>query len=214
MAATEEYMETNEKTALAEKAYQLGFEYEREYRGCSQCVFAALQDVLDLRNEVTDGIFKSATAFAGGAALEGDGQCGAYSGALMMMGYIIGRERDTFDDPEGIRAKTNELARRLHDKFIERYGTIVCHHIHRKILGRPFYLRDQDERVKFDEAGAHTDKCTSVVGEAARWTVEILKGAINGRERQADTPKRSKEAGGSYLGTPRAPAPLFCAHHC
>jgi C_GCAxxG_C_C family probable redox protein len=174
-AATEEHMDTDKMTKLTEKAYQLGFEYERDYRGCSQCVFAALQDVLGLRNEVTDGIFKSATAFAGGAALEGDGQCGAYSGALMMIGYIIGRERDNFDDPEGIRVKTNELARRLHDRFLERYGTIVCHQIHRNIFGRPYYLPDREQLAKFDEAGAHADKCTGVVGEAARWTVEILQ---------------------------------------
>ena len=43
---------------LADKAYNLGKEYERTYRGCSQCVIAALQDALEIRN---DDIFKSAT---------------------------------------------------------------------------------------------------------------------------------------------------------
>ena len=163
-----------EKTALFGKAYELGFTYEKEYGGCAQCVFAALQDVLDLRNDVTDGIFKSATALAGGAGLEGDGHCGAYSGALLMMGHIIGRERDNFADPERIRAKTNVLARKLHEKFIENYGSVTCHLIHRKILGRPYYLPDRDEYRKFEEAGAHEDKCTGVVGETARWAARIL----------------------------------------
>lgn len=162
------------KAALAERAYELGFEYERDYRGCSQCVFAALQDALGLRNDVTDAIFKSATAFAGGAALEGDGQCGAYSGALMMMSHIVGRERERFDDPERVRDKTNALAQKLHSKFLERYGTVICHLIHRKIFGRPYYLPDPHQREKFDQDGGHADKCPSVVGEAARWTAEIL----------------------------------------
>jgi hypothetical protein len=41
-------------------------------------------------------------------------------------------------------------------------------------MGRPFYLRDTEERKKFDEAGGHTDKCTSVVGRAAAWSAEII----------------------------------------
>ena len=164
-----------DKKALQQKAYELGFAYERDYGGCGQCVFAALQDVLDLRNDVTDGIFKSATALAGGVALEGDGHCGAYSGAVMMMGYIVGRERDKFDDPERIRRSTMTLARKLHDKFLEHYGAVVCHLIHRRIFGRPYYLLDPDSYKKFEEAGAHDDKCTSVVGEAARWTIDILQ---------------------------------------
>lgn len=160
---------------MQDKAFELGFAYERDFRGCAQCVFAALQDALDLRNDATDAIFKSATAFAGGGAIEGDGQCGAYSGALMMIGYIIGRERDGFDDPEEIRVKTNALARQLHDRFLQQYGTIACHLIHRKLFGRPFYLPDADQMRKFDDAGAHTEKCPAVVGEAARWTVRILQ---------------------------------------
>ena len=32
---------------LAAKAYTLGKEYEKTYRGCSQCVIAALQDALE-----------------------------------------------------------------------------------------------------------------------------------------------------------------------
>ena len=70
-----------EKMALPDKACELGFRYERDYAGCFQCVFAALQDTLDLRSDVTDGIFKSATA----------------------------------------------LARKLHERFVERYGTVTCH---------------------------------------------------------------------------------------
>jgi len=46
------------KAELVEKAYTLGKEYDKTYRGCSQCVIAALQDVLEIRN---DDIFKSAT---------------------------------------------------------------------------------------------------------------------------------------------------------
>ncbi|MFQ3621855.1 MAG: C-GCAxxG-C-C family protein [Spirochaetales bacterium] len=159
---------------LAQKAYELGFAYEKEFRGCAQCVIAALQDTLGVRNRDTDFIFKSATGLAGGVAQETDGHCGAYSGGAMMIGYFLGRERENFADPEKIRLRTSALVSKLHKKFIETYGTVTCREIHTKIMGRPFYIKDPEELRKFDEAGAHTDKCTSVVGNAARWTVEIL----------------------------------------
>lgn len=160
--------------ALYKTIYDLGFAFERDYRGCAQCVIAALQDGLKVRNRDTDTIFKSATALAGGVAQETDGHCGAYSGGVMMISYFIGRERDNFADPEKIRAKTSALASRLHKRFIDAYGTVTCGHIHTKTMGRPFYIKDPEELAKFDAAGAHTDKCTSVVGMAARWTAEIL----------------------------------------
>jgi hypothetical protein len=46
------------KAEMLDKAYKLGKEYEKTYRGCGQCVIAALQDALEIRN---DDIFKSAT---------------------------------------------------------------------------------------------------------------------------------------------------------
>jgi len=162
------------KEARFERIRELGFEYERDYRGCAQCVIAAMQDGLAVRNAATDAIFKSATGLAGGVAQETDGHCGAYSGGAMMIGYHIGRERDNFADPDKIRLRTSALVSRLHAKFIEHYGSVVCSHIHTKIMGRPFYLRDADESKKFDQAGAHTEKCTAVVGLAARWAAEIL----------------------------------------
>lgn len=159
---------------LCERAYRLGFDYEREYRGCAQCAVAALQDALQVRNPQTDAVFKAATALSGGAAGEGDGQCGAYSGSILMLGTFIGRERDDFQDPRRVRHITQRMAGKLHGRFIEEYGSVVCQTMHRRLFGRPFYLRDADEMRKFDEAGAHTRVCTHVVGLAARWTVEIL----------------------------------------
>ena len=167
-------MDTQKKESIAKKAFDLGFAYERDYRGCSQSVIAALQDALGARNRDTDMIFKSATGLAGGVGRETDGCCGAYSGASMMIGYFLGRERDRFNDTEGIRLQTAALVQQLHKKFIDEYGTITCRQIHTKIMGRPFYIKDPDEAKKFDEAGAHADKCTGVVGLAARWTAEIL----------------------------------------
>jgi C_GCAxxG_C_C family probable redox protein len=164
-----------ENSSRFQKIYDLGFGYEREYRGCAQSVIAALQDGLSIRNPDTDAIFKSATALSGGVASETDGHCGAYSGGAMIIAYFLGRERDNFADPEKIRMKTAAIVSRLHARFIAEYGTVTCNRIHTKIMGRPFYLKDPAEREKFEAAGAHRDKCTSLVGLAAAWTAEILE---------------------------------------
>jgi C_GCAxxG_C_C family probable redox protein len=159
------------KTA-AENAYELGKKYEKEYKGCSQCVIAALQDAFDIRN---DDIFKSATALAGGGCRLTDGSCGAYVGGIMVLGYLVGRERDNFSDPEGIRYKTADLAKKLHDKYIQEYGSVICRDVHGKLMGRPFYIADPDEFEKFEQAGAHEVHCLEVVGKAARWVAEIIE---------------------------------------
>ena len=158
--------------AAAEKAYELGKKYEKEYKGCGQCVIAALQDAFDIRN---DDIFKSATGLAGGGCRVTDGSCGAYVGGIMILSFLMGRERDKFDDPESIRHKSADLARKLHDRYIQEYGSVICCNIQTKLMGRPFYLADPEEFEKFEQAGAHELHCPEVVGKAARWVAEIIE---------------------------------------
>ena len=68
------------------------------------------------------------------------------------------------------------------DKFIKKYGAMSCATIQQKLFGRIYWITDPDEWAKFDTAGAHSalDKCMDVVGDAARWTLEILfdKGVV------------------------------------
>ena len=153
------------------QAYELGFDYERRFRGCSQCVIAAVQDTLGIRE---DHVFKAATGLAGGGALTGTGACGGYVGGVMVLSQLLGRERSRFDDPEGIRFKTFDLAKRLADRFDEEFGGTICRDVQTRVFGRPFDLRDPEDFQRFEEAGGHDDKCPDVVGKAARMTVEII----------------------------------------
>lgn len=158
---------------IPEKAYRLGKEYERNYKGCSQCTVAALQDAFDIRN---DGVFKAATGLAAGGGASVDGNCGAYSGAIMVLSSLNGRSRDDFADSSGSVFENFTLVRKLRERFIDEYGSIICRNIQTKILGRPFYLADADEFEKFEKAGAHDIHCLEVVGRAARWAAEIIIG--------------------------------------
>jgi len=156
------------------KAYDLGFYYEKEYKGCCQCALAALQDMLGMEN---DAVFKAGTSLAGGGCGTGVGACGGLIGGIMIISSKFGRERNNFKDPEGIRFTTREFALKLHNKFIEAYGTTICAEIQKKLFGRRYNLLDPAEFEAFEKAGGHVDKCTSVIGNATKWTVEIIDGA-------------------------------------
>jgi C_GCAxxG_C_C family probable redox protein len=160
----------NEEEFL-KKAFDLGFQYEKVYRGCSQCVLAAIQDLFQEKN---DEVFRAASGLAGGVGLCGDGCCGAYSGGVMALSQIYGRTRENFLDPGRTRKRSFDLAKKLHDKFIAEYGSVICRDIQQKIFGRPFYIRDVDESTKFEKAGAHDEKCPAVVGKASQWVAEII----------------------------------------
>jgi len=155
---------------LAEKAYELGFEYEKKYGGCSQCIIASLQDTFGEQN---DDIFKSSTGLVGGVGGLTDTGCGAYVAGAMFLSSHTGRERSNLDDLDALH-KTLDVVTKLHDRFIQEYGTAICRNIHMKLLGRNYYLQDEDEWAKFENAGGHTKICPEVVGKAARWVVEIM----------------------------------------
>ena len=159
------------KQELLDKAYELGFEYEKVYRGCSQCVIAAIQDTLDIRD---DSVFKAGTGLAGGGGLTGIGVCGGFVGAVMVLSQLVGRERSNFEDPEGIRYKTFGLARRFLENYTRELGSIICRDIQLIKFGRPYYIADADDFEKFEAAGGHVDKCPDVVGKAAQLAVQLI----------------------------------------
>jgi C_GCAxxG_C_C family probable redox protein len=159
------------KKELLEKAYQLGFEYEKVYRGCSQCAIAAIQDTLDIRDE---SVFKAGTGLAAGGGLTGIGACGGYVGGVMVISQLLGRERSNFEDPEKVRFKSFALARKFLDEYIHELGSIICRDIQTIRFGRPYYIADLEDFEKFEEAGGHVDKCTDVVGKATQLAVKLI----------------------------------------
>ncbi|MEM2106277.1 MAG: C-GCAxxG-C-C family protein [Candidatus Bathyarchaeia archaeon] len=165
-------VELNKEEAMRQ-AYELGFNFERSYGSCPQCVFAAVSEVMKIGDPK---IFKAIDPLAGGYARCGDGTCGALSGGAAAIGSKYGREE--FNDP-GEREKCMVLTMKLHDKFVSEYGSILCKDIQKKIMGRSFNLWDPKDREAFEKAGGHTDKCPDVVGKAAKWTVEILYDAVS-----------------------------------
>jgi C_GCAxxG_C_C family probable redox protein len=169
---------------LLDKAYQLGFNFEKNNYSCSQSTVAAIHELLD----IDDVVVKVATSLSGGTAEQFSGSCGSLVGGLMVLGYFFGRPAEKMSPDERKKSNIDALfvsfpaPQAFADKFWKEYGTILCPHIQRQLFGRTWWLLDTEELAKFEKAGGHSDpdKCCHVVGTAARWVMEILldKGAV------------------------------------
>ncbi|MCF8053026.1 MAG: C-GCAxxG-C-C family protein [Desulfobacterales bacterium] len=164
-------IQKKDKKDLPSLAYETGYSYEQTYRGCAQCALAAIMDVI---GEANDDVFRSATSFAGGTAVTSRGTCGAMNAGIMIISSKYGRERINFEDKEKIRKKCHRLCRKLMEKFKKKYGSIICGDIQTVLMGRSFDLLNENDYEEFDRSGAHDNHCPSVVGNAAKWTLEIL----------------------------------------
>lgn len=163
---------------LLNKVYELGVDFERYSGSCSQCTVAALHEILELDPVVV----KIASSSCGGQAGFSTGTCGAVVGGTIVLDYFFGRPADllssTGEKPGGHDALESgmEASKAFCRKFLDEYGSLLCPGVQKRVYGRAFNLQDPSEWDAFMAAGAHTDpaKCMRVVGNAARWVLEIL----------------------------------------
>ncbi len=159
------------KKELMQKAYESGFEAEKEYGGCAQCTMIGIYDTLGIDNP---NLIKACTGFAGGGGRMCDGICGGYAGGSLAMASIFGRRRSAMDGDVEDKTTAYDMTLKLRQSFIREYGTITCKDIHKKLFGRNYNMWSQVEMDQFNADGAHTEKCTGIVGKAAAEAVRII----------------------------------------
>lgn len=94
----------------------------------------------------------------------------------MAIASVTGRSPENMGDKQAV-ADTLALGRKLFDKFMEEYGTVICRDIQYKIMGKSYRMYDMEDMQRFLDDGGHDDKCTAVVAKAAVWVAEILEEA-------------------------------------
>jgi C_GCAxxG_C_C family probable redox protein len=177
MQVVEKYRNLSQQQLLG-KAYELGVSFEKYSGSCSQCTAAAMREILGFEEVVV----RVATSSCGGQAGFSISACGGVIGGTIVLDYYLGRPAHmvsaTQTVPQSLESLGHaiEAAGLLGEKFVRQYGSIMCPQIQTKIYGRSFNLQDPADWKAFEEAGAHSDptKCMSVVGNAARWTLETL----------------------------------------
>jgi C_GCAxxG_C_C family probable redox protein len=136
--------------AIIQRAYELGHKYEGKFGNCAQCTVAALQDALPFVPK-DKNLFRAACGLDGGSTPVAVQNCGAFTGAAMILGYLTGRTRNEkgFQGGTGL---THRLTHRLYERFKKEYGTVLCRDVRKRAEG----------------------KCPEVVGRSARWAAEVL----------------------------------------
>ncbi len=166
----EEVYSEMSREEILDRVYKLAFRYEAERGGCPQCVLSALREVIGVGDEKT---IQAADAMAGGTSLSTHGTCGALIGGLLAISSVVGRTYEAFSRGDRKR-RVFKYSKMLYDRFVAEYGSPICRDIHLRLFGRTFNFFDKNDYEEFERLGAHVDKCTSVSGNAARWTAEIL----------------------------------------
>ena len=151
---------------LLNKVEETAHDYEKEFHGCSRCVFKALQDHLDLGDGPS---LKASTPLAAGVAMRGE-TCGALIGGLLAVGIVTAKE-----DLKDSNALNTSLAAgfRLARKVEKEFGTTNCTKIQTDRLGRFYSLADPEQYKAFIEAGGYVE-CPKVVGKIARMASEFI----------------------------------------
>ncbi|TFF90812.1 MAG: C_GCAxxG_C_C family protein [Promethearchaeota archaeon] len=157
------------KDEILSKAYELGRKYERKCTGCAQTSIAAIFEALNVWNE---DVFRAASGLADGLGLTGDGSCGALVGASMVIGYLYGRGKEDFSDVYK-PMKSYGLVKKLHDEYIEQFGSCRCYDVQKKLIGRTYNLWDPEELKEAFQSGM-VDHCSDLVGKVARMAVKII----------------------------------------
>ncbi len=158
-----------EKDNLLKDIYDLAFKYEMEYGNCAQCTLGAIKTTFGI---IDDSVFKASHALSGGIGLTSEATCGALVAGIMTISSLEGREWSEIAN--GDKTNSYKLSRDLTDKFIKKYGGINCHQVQKKIMGKSYNLSKPDELKAFKEDGGFVDKCTSVVGNGAKFITELI----------------------------------------
>ena len=151
---------------LLDRIEKAAYDYEKEFHGCSRCVFKALQDHLDIGDETA---LKASTPLAAGVAMRGE-TCGALLGGMLAIGIVTAS--DDFKDAD---AMTNAMGSgfRLARKVEKELGSTNCTELQEQELGRFYSLANPDDYDAFIKAGGY-EKCSKVCGSIARITASYI----------------------------------------
>jgi C_GCAxxG_C_C family probable redox protein len=173
MVMTKKY---GSKEILLSRIEKTAHDYEKEFHGCSRCVFKALQDHMDIGDNIS---LKASTLFAAGVAMRSE-TCGALLGGLMALGIVTSSEK--FEDEEAL-TKSLSAGFRLAKRVEKEFGSTNCAKIQTNKLGKFYNIADTEQYQAFIEAGGYVE-CPKVAGKIARITGEFIFEYINNQRNE------------------------------
>ncbi|MBS4097572.1 MAG: C_GCAxxG_C_C family protein [Sulfuricella sp.] len=160
-------MNSEEKQALAEQAYEKALKYELDYGCCPQCVLATVQETVGV---IDDATIKASHGLSGGGGLAGLGTCGALTGGLVALSAKYGRDRDKLD--KGRFINNFKKGKELVERFRAEFGGITCAELQKQFTGNTYDMWKAEEYQAFDKARGK--QCAHATGTVTKWVVEML----------------------------------------
>jgi C_GCAxxG_C_C family probable redox protein len=171
------------KEEMLEEVFRRSKAYELKGGNCAQCSLAAIFEVLGVDDE---NVIRSATGFADGVGLSGDGHCGALSGGTIAISYFFGRKKEDLGKM-GKQIKALLLAKKFHEQFISEFSTCRCADIQKKQFGRFFNLYEMED-MKAAVCAGMPEQCSTLVGKAARMALGIILDEQAKKEKKVELP--------------------------
>ena len=171
------------KEEMLEEVFKRAKACELRGGNCAQCSLNAIFEVLGVEDE---NVVRSATGFADGVGLSGDGHCGALSGGTMAISYFFGRKKEDLGRM-GKQIRALLLAKKFHEQFVKEFSTCRCHDLQVRQFGRFFNLYDMQD-MKAALAAGMPEGCSTLVGKAARMALEIILDEQGRQEKKTELP--------------------------
>ena len=165
---------TKTREEIADKAWELGIEYEAKYKGCCQATFLAVADALRwggldiFPKEMEEQLYSGICLLTAGVCMTGEGTCGAVAGSVMAYGMACRVPQHT-DDPASSRMASIGIRDTLLAKYYDTYGSILCKDVMRKYFGKAWDLTSDEMTLEFLSI---TDGC--VIRQTAKWAAGII----------------------------------------
>lgn len=153
---------------LAQKAGDIAADFDGRPYGCAHCTLAGIHEALGIHDAL---LARAATGLSAESGLSAEGTCGAYTGAVLAMSSIFG-PAEPYEADGDTTYRGFDLARRLFNRFMDRYGTLRCSAIrHRERTGRS---PSSPEGAVAQCDARRSSHCRETCRCAASWATEIL----------------------------------------
>ena len=137
---------------------------------CARSAMAGLREAFP---EIPEELVTATMSLAGGTG-SANGSCGAYCAGLLAVGMHFNSSiPEELADPNHAKRGHAEFME-YRDRFLARWGTVLCPKIHEKLYGRSWDLADDRERGEYLSLPGHEAKCAEVVCSAIRMACEMI----------------------------------------
>ena len=137
---------------------------------CARSAMAGLREAFP---EITEEMVTASLSLAGGTG-SANGSCGAYCAGLLAVGLRYNSSiPEELADPQHEKRGLDKFME-YRDRFLERWGTVLCPKIHEQLYGRSYDLTDDTERGEYLSIPGHEEKCAEVVCSAIRLALEMI----------------------------------------